>query len=980
MIRFKWPVKNSFVMAIFCGQMVWPMVSDSVEMGVVQGILSSKCLQCHGPDEKSREADLRLDIHEGVVEMATEIGKRILSRDEDIQMPPPDSGKFLTEDEQAILVKWLESGAPWQNHWAYENLERPEIPKIPNDKWSRTPIDKFIQEKNSHVGLTQNPVADPRILVRRMTYDLTGLPPGPGEIQEFEEAWAKDAENAINDLADKLLGSPAYGERWGRHWLDVARYADTCGYDKDKIRPNAWPYRDYVIRSFNENKPYKRFVEEQVAGDVIYPGTADGILGLGFLAAGPWDFIGHVEVPETKLDGQIARNIDRDEMVTAVMNVFTSTTAQCARCHDHKFDPLNQRHYYGLQAIFAAVDRADRIYEIPPEVETARKTLERNLDSLEQRISSARKKITALGGQELIDAERELESASRLTALEELPEQYGYHSAISAAPDDEKWIELTFTEPLFVSAIQLRPCYDDFAGIGAGFGFPREFIIEVKENVDQSLENSDVILFRSGGESFPNPGLDVVRFQCGRRISSVRLTATRLAERKNDYILALAEMEIIGEDGGNLAFKARVSSLDSIETKPRWSQNNLTDGKYPRSIDQNSFEKLAKAKEKLSILHSTPEIQIIISEIEALEKEVSLTREKIKRLPDGNRVYAAATEFSPQGGFKPTGGKPREIRILHRGDINNPGEPAKPMVLPFIDRIPPEIPATRISTEGERRKYLAEWLVRADNPLTWRSIVNRVWLWHFGEGLVTTPNDFGRMGQAPSHPQLLDWLAAGFRDSGGDFKALHKLIVTSATYRQSSEWNRNNADLDSSNKYLWRMNRRRLQAEEIRDSILKISGALNPRMGGPGFYLFELEKTDHSPHYEYHKYDPSDTDTHRRSVYRFIVRSQPDPFMTTLDCADSNFSTPQRNETLTSLQALSLLNNRFNTHMAKHFAANLRENHKTAGEIIQEAFLRATGRFPGSRETESIQNYMDVHGLENTCRLLFNLSEFTYID
>ena len=982
MIQFRWPVRKrkSFVVAILCGQLVWPMVSDSAEMAVIQGILSSKCLHCHGPDENSREADLRLDIHESVVEMATEIGKRILSHDEDIQMPPPDSGKLLTEDEQAMLVEWLDAGAPWKDHWAYENLVRPDIPKIPNDNWSRTPIDKFIRAKNSRMGLDQNPEADPVDLVRRMTYNLTGLPPTPEESHKFKEAWAEDAEKAVNDLADKLLGSPAYGERWGRHWLDVARYADTCGYDKDKLRPNAWPYRDYVIRSFNENKPYKRFVEEQIAGDVIYPGTTDGILGLGFLAAGPWDFIGHVEVPETKLDGQIARNIDRDEMVTAVTNVFASTTAQCARCHDHKFDPINQKHYYGLQAVFAAVDRAERVYEVPQEIRSTRLSLDKKISELEKEISNAREKIEKIGGDELMDAERELESASKNHAQIELPAEYGYHSAIAASPDDEKWIQIEFPEPLFISEIHLRPCYDEFAGIGAGFGFPRKYSVQVNEHNDQGKEIPDVTILTTSELPSQNHPLEVVKIQCHRRISSLRLTARILAERKSDYILALAEMELLGEDGENLADKGIITSRDSIEAPPRWSLKNLTDGKYPKPKDEDAYQKLVKAKEKISSLQARPELQDWINRMSALERKLSLTQDKIGKLPEGKLVYAAATEFRSQGAFKPTGGIPRKIRILRRGDISSPGKEALPMVLPLIQGSPAEIPMTTNKAEGEYRKYLAEWLVREDNPLTWRSIANRIWLWHIGEGLVSTPNDFGKMGQPPSHPQLLDWLATEFRDSGGNFKALHKLIVTSATYRQSSSWNESNADLDYSNRYLWRMNRRRLQAEEIRDSILMVSGALNPRMGGPGFYLFQLEKTDHSPHYEYHKYDPSDINTHRRSVYRFIVRSQPDPFMTTLDCADSNFSTPQRSETQTALQALSLLNNKFNTHMATHFASDLKKSHFTAKEIIDEAFHRVTGRYPREDEARSFVEYMHKHGLSNTCRLMFNLSEFTYIN
>jgi hypothetical protein len=275
---------------------------------------------------------------------------------------------------------------------------------------------------------------------------------------------------------------------------------------------------------------------------------------------------------------------------------------------------------------------------------------------------------------------------------------------------------------------------------------------------------------------------------------------------------------------------------------------------------------------------------------------------------------------------------------------------------------------------------LAEWITRKDNPLTWRSIANRIWLWHFGQGIVETPNDFGRMGLPPSHPELLDWLAIEFRDSGGRFKHLHKMIVTSSTYCQSSAVSEKFAQIDSNNRYHWRMNRRRLEAEALRDAILAVSGALNNQIGGPGFYLFKLEKTAHSPHYEYHKFDPADPKSHRRSIYRFIARSQPDPFMTTLDCADSSQSTPKRDETLTALQALSLLNNKFTLHMANRFASRIEKESKTLRGRIRRAHQLTTGRPPRPEEMVALEGYAQKHGLPNLCRVLFNLSETTYLD
>jgi hypothetical protein len=274
---------------------------------------------------------------------------------------------------------------------------------------------------------------------------------------------------------------------------------------------------------------------------------------------------------------------------------------------------------------------------------------------------------------------------------------------------------------------------------------------------------------------------------------------------------------------------------------------------------------------------------------------------------------------------------------------------------------------------------LADWIVDRKNPLTWRSFVNRVWLYHFGRGLVDTPNDFGRMGQAPSHPELLDWLADRFRKQPS-MKQLHRMIVTSTTYRQSSAVRPDGVRVDAENRLLWRMNRRRLDAEELRDSILQVSGELDLSMGGPGYYLFELQKPEHSPHYEYHLFDPHDEQTHRRSIYRFVVRSQPDPLMTTLDCADASQSVPKRDETLTALQALSLLNNRFVLVMAEQMAQQLSQEADATGPQVRLAFERVTGRPPDDEELRDLEAFAEAQGLHHLCRLLFNLNEFVFID
>ena len=945
----------------------------------VRPILTANCYHCHGPDAESRKAELRLDNESDAKPALKEVLARISHSDPEEIMPPVKSGKKLTPKEIATLHAWIEQGAQWEQHWSVKPLQRPATPKLPSPQadWARGSIDLFIRAKQSEIGVAPSAEADNRTLIRRMTFDLTGLPPTPAEIAAFESAAKTNRNQAIAALADRLLASPRYGERWGRHWLDVVKYADTCGYDKDKLRPNAWPYRDYVIRSFNENKPYARFVQEQIAGDALFPGTADGILGLGFIAAGPWDFIGHVEVPETKIDGRVARHIDRDEMVSNTLNTFTSATIQCARCHDHKFDPYTQKHYYSLQSVFAAVDRANRPYNTSPELEKKKTDLTARIAELDKQLAAMDAEIKKSGGEAMKALDQKIATLTPKAKLQRKRPEYGYHSTIVKNPRTTKWVQIDLGSASDLRHLVLRACHDEYAGIGGGFGFPVRFKVEGAATADFK---QPITLVDQTQTDFPNPNIAPVSFKVNAKVRFVRVTATTLAERKNDYMFALAELEALNADGKNLAQSAKVTALDSIQAPVRWRRANLTDGHFPIAGDATAIAALQAAQRERAALNAklqTPERQAKRAQ---LQKQRTEAEAALKKIPAGQMVYAAATQFKPRGNFKPTGGKPRAIKVLHRGNILQPREDVRPGTLPIFEKENFEFNLAAEHPESARRAALAQWITRTDNPLTWRSIVNRIWLWHFGQGIVQTPNDFGRMGLPPSHPELLDWLAVEFRDSGGNFKHLHKLIVTSSTYRQASLSDAHFEKIDANNRTLWRMNRRRLEAEELRDAILTTSGALNETLGGPGFYLFVLEKTAHSPHYEYYKFDPADPKSHRRSVYRFIVRSQPDPFMTTLDCADSSQSTPKRNETLTALQALSLLNNKFTLHMASQFAERIEKESKTLKGQIRRAHQLTTGRPPTAKELTALHTYAQTHGLQNLCRVLFNLSEFTYVD
>lgn len=988
--------------------------SDSLFRDRVASILQRRCLSCHNDEERKGEFSLQTAasaFRDGYIEAgdaaASHLVDLITPSGGRVQMPK--DADPLSPDEISAVRDWIDAGARWPadfrltessivdlDWWSLRPLKRPSLPASwtgpvdpdvdiaavkPGHLPIRNEIDAFIQRSLSEKQLLASPEADRVTLIRRLYFDLIGIPPAPEEIEKF----VNDSEpRAYERLVSRLLESEGYGERWARHWLDVVHYADTHGYDKDKPRDHAWPYRDYVIRSFNEDKPYERFVREQIAGDVLWPDTVDGITATGFIAAGPWDYIGHAEVPESKIDGKVARNLDRDDMVSSTMNTFCSVTVQCARCHNHKFDPITQEHYYSLQSVFAALDRADRSYDTDPETAARRRRLIARQHELEQEKVSLDATVAELSGEALaaVDAELRKLQQQKEASGPARPE-FGYHSQIEKKQDVIKWVQVDLGRPFTISSIQYVGCHDTFNGIGHGFGFPLRYLIEVSN--DESFEKGVTSLVDYTASDVPNPGTELqsVNGMDGLRARFVRITATKLAPRLNDFIFALAELSVLTADGTNVASGKRVTSLDSIEAPVRWQRKNLVDGYYfgvSASPDvRKQIDQLTDKRHQILNRVLSDELK---TRIAANESATKATLAAIKTLPAQSRVYAGMVHHG-KGNFVGTGGnggKPRVIRVLHRGNVQQPRKEVTPGTIPVIASVDWKFPLPDSHREGERRVALANWIVRPDNPLTWRSIVNRVWQYHFGRGLVDSPNDFGRMGQRPTHPELLDWLAVEFRDGGQSFRKLHWLIVTSSTYRQSSQHNADNSSIDSGNAYLWRMNRRRLTAEEVRDAVLEVSGKLDRRMYGPGFQLFELEHPQHSPHYEYHKHDPDDPASHRRSIYRFIVRSQPDPFMTTLDCADSSQSVPRRDETVTALQALSLLNNKFMLRMAEHFAARVQNEAATTSQQIDRAFQLVTGRSPSSDQLSGLVDYAEEFGMENLCRLLLNLNEFVFVD
>jgi mono/diheme cytochrome c family protein len=969
----------------------------------VRPIFAARCYACHGPEKQ--KSGYRLDVKPialggGDIGGAIQPGKsadssliHYVSGNDELRMPP--EGEPLSAEQVGILRAWIDQGADWpseadgifadpRDHWAYRPIGLPPVPPTKYEASAVNPIDVFIAATLESQGMAPSAQADRRTLIRRLSFDLTGLPPTPDDIAHF---LGDDSPAAYEKLVDRLLASPHYGERWARHWMDVVHFAETHGNDQDRPRPNAWPYRDYLIRSFNADKPYARFVEEQVAGDVLYPDDPQAIVATGLIAAGPWDESSQRDIRDDTIDKTIAQALDRDDMVTTTISTFASTTIHCARCHHHKFDPITQAEYYGLQAVFAGVDRANRPYDADPSVYERRRAL------LRQKAELAMGR-EAVGIDRLLDQtlqasvtrweEGRAARSTNWTTLEALtivsaegaqPAKLGDRSIVFAGkrPETDTYILVAETSLTGITAVRLEVLTDE--------GLPQhgpgrqdngnlhlsEFRLRASPLVDRSavievaLQNPTADFDQAGwtiamaldGQPktawgiYPEVGKPhLAVFECREPIGFAAGTAlTFTLEQKHG--------------GGHLIGRVRLSVTTS-------SQPVRAEPMLPDAVSR--------------ALATAPEAR---SDEQKADLALHVLREQadaeLAALPPPALVYAAANDFQPEGSFKPAK-TPRPVFVLRRGDVNQPLEPAVPGALSCLSGLPARFDLERPDDEGARRAALAKWLTDPANALTWRSIVNRVWHYHFGRGIVDTPNDLGHMGAPPTHPELLDWLADWFLRRGGSLKELHRLIVTSAAYRQSSRHNEDYAAIDADNRYLWRMNRTRLDAESLRDAVLSITGKLDRTMGGPSVKQFIESPGIHvTPKVDYDSFDVDSPASLRRSVYRFLFRTLPDPFMDSMDCADASQLTPTRNSSVTALQALSMLNNHFMVRQSEHFAERVC---RMAGDLpgqIEAVYQLALGRPPNEKEAAALVAYATRHGLANACRLILNSNEFMFV-
>ncbi|HKS35861.1 MAG TPA: DUF1553 domain-containing protein, partial [Verrucomicrobiae bacterium] len=738
-----------------------------------------------------------------------------------------------------------------------------------------------------------------------------------------------------------------------------------------------------------------------------------------------WDESSLRDIREDTIDRQIGRYLDRDDMVATVMQTFTSTTVQCARCHDHKFDPITQRDYYALQAVFAGVDRANRTYDFDPAVHRRRQSLLRDRKRVER--GDRELLLAATTQREVAEWERTLtENKVEWRVIQPqtfvstgggtLTRQVDGSLLAGGQRADRDTYTITAPSPLpGITAARLEVLVDDSLpkkGPGRqdnGNLHLSEFqLLLFEANATQPRE----ILLTNPSADFDQPGWTIAH-----ALDRNDKTAWGIHPSVGEPHQAVFELKepLALPAGDTLAFVMKQLHGDGhLIGRPRLS---VTDAQPPARVRMlpTDIERILAAP-----VSQRSDDQRAALAVFYLKEEIV---RQLAALPKPALVYAAAHDFEPDGGLKPAG-VPRAVHMLRRGDINKPVEPASPGALACVSSLPARFEPANESNEAVRRAALAGWLVHPDNPLTWRSIVNRVWHHHFGRGLAASPNDFGKMGGAPSHPELLDWLAIWFRDeAGGSLKQLHRLIVTSATYRQSSvaadvrrltsnsnvskdasrshsasgspvhrltgsHSAENNQSLltsaaatDGDNRYLWRMNRARLDAEQVRDAILQISGGLDLRMGGPGDMQFDLQPGIHvTPRVDYAKFDVNDSAARRRSVYRFLFRTLPDPFMDALDCPAGDQLTPVRNASVTVQQALAMWNNAFVTHYAARLAERLQSPAKTTEEQITLAYELAISRPPTKVEMDELSAYARKHGLANLCRLILNSNEFMFVN
>ena len=1007
----------------------------------IRPILSDTCFTCHGPDEKARVSGLRLDTKEGafadrggyrviVPEKSGEskLYQRISSQDPAVRMPPAWSGRNLTTKQIDLFRRWIDEGAKWETHWAYVPPTRPPMPEVQHKSWPKNPIDYFILSRLEQEGLKPSPEADKVTLMRRVTFDLTGLPPTPAEVDTF---LADQSPNAYEKVVDRLLKSPHYGERMAMEWLDLARYADTHGYHIDSQR-EMWHWRDWVINAFNRNMPFDEFTIEQLAGDLLSNATIQQKIASGFHRNHMINYEGGA-IPEEYQNEYVVDRVD------ATATVWMGTTLGCARCHDHKYDPFKQKDFYRFYAFFNDVPEKGldgQMGNAQPVVQIPTAEQQHQLDELTRRIADLK---VAMPEKQVEGLESEWQKTA-LSSISEAPrngliahyEMEGnlVDSAGKNPPASTQRGQVTFDDGAVGKAGEFNGETDVEFGNAGDFERTETFAIALWFNQAGALDKISRTLVqkvdgskdRTGYEFFFDELTPVGDLKLGSHLFA------RLTHRWPDDAIQIRTRErfsqafytggghhlVLNHDGSGKASGLKLyldgklqevevtqdSLKGSIRTAAPLEIGNKKKGEpfkgqiddlriYNRGLSDSEIEQLAVHEPIRAILSpastTCAEMASVLEKDKLSESEKDPLAEQAQqdskeygikarcqferdRLRDYFLTWAAPDRFKkPYAELKdvekqeaqldkvvPTSmvmsemKKPRETFVLARGDYRNKGEKVSPGVPAVLPPLPKDAPLDRLG--------LAKWLVSPSHPLTARVAANHFWQLYFGTGLVKTAENFGAQGEPPSHPELFDWLATEFIRTGWDVKAMQRLIVTSATYRQSSRTTQELLEKDPENRLLAHGPRLRLPAEVVRDNALAVSGLLNPEIGGPSVFPYQpkglWEEMAIGLVFSAQSYTPSHgKDLYRRSMYTFWKRTVPPPSLATFDAPDREKCTARRLPTNTPLQALVLMNDPTYVEAARALAERaIIEAGRDPAQRISYAFRLATARKPGPEE------------------------------
>ncbi|MCS7166332.1 MAG: DUF1553 domain-containing protein [Gemmatales bacterium] len=977
----------------------------------IRPILADHCFACHGPDEKARKAGLRLDrkedafkpLRSGGIAIVpgkpdqSELFLRITADNPQLRMPPKTSKKQLTSQHIELIRRWIEQGAPWSEHWAFVPPRKPPLPEVRDKSWPRNPVDYFILARLEQEGLRPAPEADKITLLRRVSLDLTGLPPTPAEVEAFLRDHSPDAYEKV---VERLLHSPRYGEHMARYWLDAVRYGDTHGMHLDNYR-EIWAYRDWVVRAFNENLPYDQFITWQLAGDLLPNPTEEQLIATGYLRC-------HVTTNE---GGSIEEEVYVRNVVDRVDNfgsVMLGMTFACAQCHDHKYDPLTMRDFYGLFAFLNSMDGPDmdgNRKDPPPVLRVASEQQKQQLADLRNQMAQLQQRRKQRATEAEADFQRwltrvEAERRHGQSALQQLPTEglVGYYpldeksgSQVANAADKGKPLQgLVRGQPQWIPGKfggGLRLDANTFVEVADArqFDFDRNQAFSYGGWV--KLENGNGTLISKMEDAHAHRGWDIFILNDSVSVhiihrwpdNAIKVTAEEKIKRQEwTHVFATYDGSSKASGlklyiNGKLA-KVRVeadSLRDTIKNGVSVKIGRRTPGHplvgevddvriYTRALSETEVAALAHGDPLFAIasILATPSEQRTPQQKEQLQQFYldnfdteyrQLTQQIAQRQAEEKRIE----DSLPTTLIYRERAQPRPAYILIRGEYDRKGEQVGRSVPAFLLEWRPEYPQNRLG--------LAQWLLDANHPLTARVAVNRFWQQVFGVGLVKTSEDFGRQGEPPSHPELLDWLAVHFREAGWNVKSLMKLLVTSATYRQAAITTPEKLSKDPQNRLLSRGPRYRLDAEMLRDQALSVSGLLVERLGGPPVKLpqppgiWEAVAFVGSNTRDF-RADTGREKVHRRSLYAFWKRTAPPPQMTAFDAPSREACVVRRERTNTPLQALVLMNEVQYVECARALAERaMKEADRSAAERIRYMFRLATCRFPDAVELATLQ-------------------------